>query len=121
MARDADQRCAVHLRVCQTGDEVRGARTRSRQAHAAFPGHARIPLGGVDRALLVAGQDMPDPVLVIEKGVVDGHDRAAGITKDCPHIFGKQRQNDAFRTIDYSRRCGRNLLILNQCLHFPLS
>ena len=53
-----------------------------RDQHAAdLAGRARIAFGGVDRALLVAHQDVAD-LLLLKKGVVDRQHRPARIAED---------------------------------------
>ena len=76
----ADDGDAVHERIGEPGDAVGGAGAGGDQHRADPAGGARIALGGVDGALLVPHQDVAQLVL-LEDGVVDRQDRAAGIAE----------------------------------------
>ena len=80
LAGEADHRDAVHQRVGQAGDAVGGAGTRGDEHHADLAGRARVALGRVHRALLVADQDVAQPVL-LEDRVVNGKNGAAGVAE----------------------------------------
>ena len=89
----ADDRDAVHQRVGEAGDAVGGAGARGDQHRADLAGRARIALGRVDSALLVPHQNVAQLVL-LEDGVVDGQDRAAGIAEHDLYAEVHQRAND---------------------------
>src|SRR6202012_560154 len=71
------------------------ARTRGHEAYAYIAGRTRVSVGGVDRGLLVAHEDVLDGVLLVQL-VVDVEYRAAGIAPDefdllvgqCAHEHG---------------------------------
>ena len=71
----------IHQRVGQSGDRIGGAGTRGHQHDAGLAGRARIALGRVDRALLVADQHV-DELVVLEERIVDRQHRAARIAED---------------------------------------
>jgi hypothetical protein len=77
----ADQRDRVHQRVGQAGHRVGGPRPGGHQDGADPAGRTRIALGRVDRALLVAHQDVAQRIL-LEQRIVDRQHRAAGIAED---------------------------------------
>ena len=81
LAGQADHGDGIHQRVGETGHGIGGARTRGHQHDADLAGRARIALGGMDGGLLVADQDVAQPVL-LEQRVVDRQDRAARIAED---------------------------------------
>ena len=81
LAGDAHERDRIHQRVGQRRHGIRGAGSRGDQHAADLAGRARIALGGVSRALLVAHQDVLQLVL-LEDRVVDRKYRAARITED---------------------------------------
>ena len=89
----ADHRDAVHERVGEPGDAVGGAGARGDQHRAHLAGGARIALGRVDGALLVPHQDVAQLVL-LEDGVVDRQDRAAGIAEHHVHAEIDQSADD---------------------------
>ena len=60
LARDADDRRRVHHRGRQAGHHVGGAGARGRDRDADLAGRARVAVGHVGRALLVAGEDVAD-------------------------------------------------------------
>ena len=81
LAGQADDGDGIHQRIGEAGHRVGGARTRGHQHHAHLAGRARIALGGMDGRLLVAHQDVAQPVL-LEQRIVDRQDRAARIAED---------------------------------------
>jgi len=50
-------------------------------------------------ALLMPGKNMPDLVLVMIHGIVDGHDSAARISEDHIHTLLNKGKYDGFCTI----------------------
>ncbi len=91
LAGDDDERDGVAERVGQAGDGIGGARPRGDQHGADLAGRARIALGGMHRALLVAHQDVLHLVL-LEYGVVDRQHGAAGIAENVlDALIGKRR------------------------------
>ena len=93
LAGQAHDRDRVHHRVGQPGDRVGGAGPRGHQQHPDLAGRARIALGGVNGARLVAHQDVAQLVLA-EQHVVDRQHGAAGIAEDHLHAFVQQRAHD---------------------------
>ncbi len=93
---DDDQRDRVAQRVGQAGDRIGRARPRRHQHAADLAGRARIAFGGVHRALLVAHQDVADPVLRLEQRVIDRQHRAAGIAEDVLHALIGERLDHHF-------------------------
>ena len=83
---DDDDRDRVAERVGQAGDRVGGAGARGDQHAAHLAGRARIAFGGVDRALLVADQDVLDHLL-LEDRVIDRQHRAARIAEQVLHAL----------------------------------
>ena len=72
---DHHERDAVHVRVAQRRDDVRGRRTARDHGHAGAAGRVRVALGHVAGALLVAHEDVADRR--VDQRVVDGEDGAA--------------------------------------------
>ena len=62
--------------------------------HANFARGARVAVGHVRRALLVADEDVADGEFA--QRVVDGQNRAAGIAEDLAHAFAFERGPDDF-------------------------
>ncbi len=93
LAGDADQRDRVHQRVGQRRHHVGGAGTGGHQRNARLAGRARIALGGVARALLVADQDVLDLAL-LEDLVIDRKHGATGIAENVGHAMIDERAND---------------------------
>ena len=60
LAGDADDRRGIHHRGGDAGDHVGGAGTGCRDGHADAAARARIAVGHVRGALLVANQDVVD-------------------------------------------------------------
>ena len=80
-------------RVGQAGDRVGGAGAGGDQHGADLAGRARIALGGMHGALLVAHQDVLHLVL-LEQRVVDRQHRAAGIAENVlDALIGKRRHH----------------------------
>ncbi len=71
----------IHQRVGQAGDGVGGAGARGDEHAADLAGRARIAFRGMDRALLVAHEDVLEPIL-LEQLVIDRQHRAAGIAEN---------------------------------------
>ena len=51
-----------------------------------FPGDAGVPVGRVDRPLLVTDEYVPDARRMVER-IVGGEDRPAGVTENHLHLF----------------------------------
>ena len=62
------------------------------------PVAAGVAVGGVDRRLLVADQDVLDRVLLVER-VVDVEDRAAGVAPEVADVFGLQAADQDFGAV----------------------
>jgi hypothetical protein len=81
LASQADDGDGIHQRVGEAGHRVGGAGAGRHQHHAHLAGRTRIAFGRMDGRLLVAHQDVAQPVL-LEQRIVDGQDRAARIAED---------------------------------------
>jgi hypothetical protein len=81
LAGDDDDWNGIAERVGEPGDRIGGAGTRGHQHAADLAGRARIALGRVHGTLLVAHQNMPDPILRLEQRVIDRQHRAARIAE----------------------------------------
>ena len=81
LAGEADDWNGIHQGVGETGHRIGGAGTGSHQHDTNPAGRARIAFGGMHRGLLMAYQDVAQPVL-LEERVVDRQDRAARIAED---------------------------------------
>ena len=79
---DGDDRQRVELGVGQAGDEVQGAGAGGRHHDAGPAGDAGVALGREDAALLVAGEDRPDPVPLAGERLVHRHAGAARVGED---------------------------------------
>ena len=82
LARDRDQRRAVHPGVGDGRHQIGRARTAGGHADADLAGSAGVPLGGVARTLFVPAQDVMQPVVILPEGVIERHDGAAGNAED---------------------------------------
>ncbi len=96
LAGDADQRDRIHQGVGQAGDGVGRAGAGGHEKHADLAARSRESLGGMGRALLVAHQHMLDMILM-EQGVVNRQDGAAGIAEDRLDALILQGAHDHFR------------------------
>ncbi len=81
LAGDRHDGYRVHLRVGDRGDEVGGAGTGSRHAHADAAGGVRVAAGGVTGALLMTHQHMTQ-LLRVEQRVVNGKHCATRNSED---------------------------------------
>ena len=95
LAGDHDHGHAVHIGGGDGGDDVRGARPARHEADAGSPGHARVAVGHMGRALLVAREDVTDGRIV--ERVVDFDDGAAGIPEDHVDALGLEGSDDGAR------------------------
>ncbi len=89
LAGDADERGAIDLGVGEAGDQVGGAGPAGSEYDAGTAGGTGVALCGVDAALFVADQDVVEPIPVVIEGVIDRHDRAAGVAEDGVYAFGE--------------------------------
>ena len=80
LARDGHNRDGVHSGVGQSGHQVRGARSRGRQADAHLPGRSGVSLRGKDLALFVAAEN--GAYLRPSQRLVDFHAGTAGVAED---------------------------------------
>ena len=78
------------MRGGQSGDEVGRARTGGRDTYADAITGTRIPVGGVRSRLLVANQDVPQSLVLMER-VIEGHDGTARIAEHHFHARINQR------------------------------
>ena len=88
LAGDADDRRRVHHRGRDAGHHVRRAGPGGRDGDADLPGRARVAVGHVRRALLVAHEDVADRI--VEHRVVRRQDRAARIAEDDVHALAHE-------------------------------
>ena len=113
---DDDDRDRVAERIGQAGDGIGGAGARRDQHAADLAGRARIAFGGVDRALLVAHQDVLDHLL-LEDRVIDRQHRAARIAEDVLHALIGERLDHHFGAGHFPARRGSAAHV---CRHRPL-
>ena len=88
LARKDDHRRRIHVGVGDASNGVGRARARGNQHDARPSTNARIALGHVGRALLMANEDVPN--LRVEQSVVSGQNCAAGIAEDYIDAFSDQ-------------------------------
>ena len=96
LAGERDHRDAVHVGGREAGDDVRGAGAGRDDADARLPGGARVGVGHVGAALLVAGQDQVQ-LLGLGELVEDVEDRPAGIREDRLHAQAFEPLDDDAR------------------------
>jgi len=96
LARQHDKRDAVHQRVGQARHRVGGTRAGGHEHDAGPAGRARIALGGMDRGLFVAHEDVADVVL-LENLVIDREHGTAGIAEHDIHALVPEGLNHHFR------------------------
>ena len=80
LSGDADDGNGVAQRIGEPGDRVGRARPRGHEHAADLAGRARIALGGVDRTLLVAHENVAD-VFLMEQRIIDRQHGPAGIAE----------------------------------------
>ena len=91
---DAHDGNRIHQRVGQPGDGVGGAGAGGDEHDAHLAGRARITFGGVDRALLMADEDVLDAIL-LEQLVVDRKHGTPRITEDVlDALIGESLKHD---------------------------
>ena len=96
LARDDDHGHGVHVGGGDAGDGVGGAGARRHEDHADLARGARVAVGHVRGALLVAGEDVMDLLGVVER-VVDLDGLAAGVAEDGVHALGLEAGDDGLR------------------------
>ena len=101
LAGDADDRRRIHHGRGDAGDHVGRARTGGGHSHADFAGRARIAIGHVRRALLVAHQNVANGA--VPQRVVGRQDGAARIAEDGFHAL-------AFQTFPQNSRADHRFL-----------
>ena len=99
--RDREHRHRVGVRRGERGDRVGDARTRGRDDHAGPAGDPGVPVGGVPGALLVPGDDVPDPGA--RQVAVDLEVVRAGDAEDVPDSVRDQRVDDGGAAGDRSQ------------------
>ena len=87
--------------VRNAGHYVGGSRAGGHQHHAGLAAHARISLRGVDGALLVAHQNVPESVLIVVKGVIYGHNLSAGVSPDNLDAYFLEGAHKDVRSLDH--------------------
>ncbi len=95
LAGNDHHRNRIHVGGRQAGYRIGDAGAGSDQRHADFLRTARIGVGGMHRGLFVAHQNVLEFVL-IEDGVVDIQDGAAGIAEHVFDAFLGQAAHDNF-------------------------
>ena len=93
LAGDDDKRDGVHQGVDDAGHRVGGAGAGGHQHDAALAGGARVPLGGMGRALFMTHQHMLQPGFG-EQGVIDRQHGAAGIAEQHLDALVDERAHD---------------------------
>ena len=96
LAGDADDGDRIHQRVGQPGDGIGGAGAGGDEHAADLAGRARIAFGRVHRALLVAHENVLEPVL-LEQLVIDGQHGAARIAENMLDALVGKRLEHHFR------------------------
>ncbi len=108
---DADDRRRVHHRRRDAGDHVGRARTARGHGHADPAARARVPVGHVRRALLVANEHVPQRVL--QHRVVRRKDRAARVPEQVGHPFTDETIPENLRTSQTRHMNSKTLLTSN--------
>ena len=103
VAGKGNHRHAVHERGGNAGDQVGGTGTAGGQHHAGAAGGTGITVGSVGGALLMGGQDVPDPVGIFIQLVVQVQNRAAGIAKNGIHALLGQHLDKNLGTCQHHR------------------
>ena len=93
LAGDADDGNGIHQRVGEAGDGVGGAGPGRDQHDADLAGRARVALGGMHGAALLAHEHVLD-LLLLEQLVVDRQHGAAGIAEEVLDTLVGQRPDD---------------------------
>ena len=88
----------------RAGDQVGGAGSGGRQAHADFAGGARVAFGRETGVLLMPHQDVAEGVIV--QGVVQRQRDAARDTRKCTSTFSRDQafQHDSCSADQWRRR-----------------
>ncbi len=98
LAGDGDQRDGVEVGVGDAGHEVGGAGAARGQADADLAGGARVAVGGVHRALLVAHEHVTQLGSVVQR-VVERDHHPAGKAEQGVAAFGFERSDDGLRAL----------------------
>jgi len=101
LAGNHHHRNGVHVCGGQAGHRIGDARSGSDQRHAHFVRAARVRIGGMDSGLLMANEDVLEFVL-LEDGVVDIEDGAAGISENVFYAFLSEAADNDFGARDGS-------------------
>ncbi len=101
---DADDRRRVEHRRRDPGHEIGRTRPRGRDAHPDSPGGARVTIGHVGRALLVAHEHVAHR-RIVEHRVVGRHDRAARVAEHDVHAFLDERLPDRVCALHLTTPC----------------
>ena len=92
IAGDRNDRDGIHVGRRDTGNQIRGARSGRREAHADFPRSPGVAVSRMGSALFVGGQDMPD-LLVPVQLIINIQDRSARIAENGIHALLLQTFN----------------------------
>ena len=104
---DRDHRRAVEECVRHAGDEVRRAGTERPHRDRGTAGEAPVDVRHECRALLVAGRDVPD-TLVVRQRVEDVHRLLAGHGEDVLAALGGEAVDEEVGGATGRSRCGRH-------------
>jgi len=107
LAADDHHRDRVHIGRRDARHRIGDAGAGGHEAHANLAGRARVGVGGVNRGLLVAHQDVLELVLLVQL-VVDVEYRAAGIAPDKLDVFVGQclHEHGGADRVSFVRGCG---------------
>ena len=97
---DDHQRSGVDIGIAQTGDDVGGSWSGGHHHHAGAVACARISLGGVYGALLMAGEDMGYLVGIVVEGVVERDDGTSRIAEDAVDTFVDKSADNSLGACD---------------------
>ncbi len=93
LAADDDERDGIHVGRGDAGHRIGDAGAGGHETHADIARGARIGVGGMNRGLFVAHEDVLDLVLLVQL-VVDVEYRAAGIAPNELDFFVGQRAHE---------------------------
>ena len=84
----------VHIGGGNPGDQICGARAAGSETDPHFPGGTGIAVGGVSSPLLMGGQDMVDPILIVIQLIIEIQDRSTWISENSVHLLLQQTLHD---------------------------
>lgn len=92
LAADNDERDGIHVGGGNTGHRIGNAGAGGHEAHSDITRRARVGVGGMNRGLFVAHENVLDLVLLVQL-VVDIEYRAAGIAPNELDFFISERMS----------------------------